>query len=82
MGANFHVLKDVLQKQVKDRFDHRHLNDIPPLDDVPATAENLAKQAFELLSASFDPGTAGRLARVEVWESPETCAAYEERADG
>lgn len=78
MGANFHVLKEVLHRQVKDRYDHRHLNDIPPFDGVPATAENLAKEVFGSLTASFDPGPAGRLARVEVWESPEACASYEE----
>ena len=27
MGANFHALKDVLQEQVRSRYDHRHLND-------------------------------------------------------
>ncbi len=78
MGVNFHDLKGALRLQVRDRFDHRHLNDIPPFDDIPATAENLAKEVFGLLSASFDAGDAGRLARVEVWEGPESCAAYRE----
>ena len=78
MGVNFHVLKDVLNREVRERFDHRHLNDIAPFDKKAATAENLAREVFRLLKVSFDPGPAGYLARVEVWESPETCAIYEE----
>jgi 6-pyruvoyltetrahydropterin/6-carboxytetrahydropterin synthase len=81
MGVNFGVLKDILREQVAGRYDHRHLNDIPPFDDIPATAENLAKEVFSLLVSSFDPGPAGRLARVEVWEGPAACVAYEERPD-
>jgi 6-pyruvoyltetrahydropterin/6-carboxytetrahydropterin synthase len=78
MGANFRDLKDVLRREVHDRFDHRHLNDIPPFDTVPPTAENLAREVFALLRERFNPGVRGRLARVEVWEGPEACAAYEE----
>jgi 6-pyruvoyltetrahydropterin/6-carboxytetrahydropterin synthase len=81
MGVNFRTLKELLRTQVRVRFDHRHLNDIPPFDKIPATAENLAKEVFNLLKASFDPGPGGWLARVEVWEGPVSCAAYEERAD-
>ncbi len=81
MGANFRVLKDILQGQVRARYDHRHLNDITPFDDIPPTAENLARQVFRLLNASFDPGPEGRLARVEIWEGPESCATYEELPD-
>jgi 6-pyruvoyltetrahydropterin/6-carboxytetrahydropterin synthase len=76
MGVNFHDLKGALQLQVRDRFDHQHLNDIPPFDDISPTAENLAKEVFGLLSGSFDTGSV--LARVEVWEGPESCAAYRE----
>lgn len=78
MGANFHVLKDLLHAKVREKFDHRHLNDIPPFDRVAPTAENLAREVFRLLTGSFDPGPSGYLSRVEVWESPETCASYEE----
>lgn len=79
MGLNFRVLKDVLREVVESRFDHSHLNDIEPFDRIPATAENLAKEAFGLLKSSFDPGPRGRLARVEVWEGPVACVSYEER---
>jgi len=78
MGTNFRDLKEVLRREVHDRFDHRHLNDIPPFDRVPPTAENLAREVFTSLHERFQPGPRGRLARVEVWEGPEACAAYEE----
>jgi 6-pyruvoyltetrahydropterin/6-carboxytetrahydropterin synthase len=81
MGANFRLLKEALQTHVRDRYDHGHLNDIAPFDDIPPTAENLARQVFRVLESSFDPGPGGRLARVEIWEGPESCASYEVRED-
>jgi 6-pyruvoyltetrahydropterin/6-carboxytetrahydropterin synthase len=78
MGANFRDLKDVLRREVHDRYDHRHLNDLPPFDRVPPTAENLAREVYGLLRTRFTTGPRGRLVRVEVWEGPEACAAYEE----
>lgn len=78
MGANFRDLKTVLRREVHDRFDHRHLNDIAPFDHVPPTAENLAREVFVLLREKYQPGPRGKLARVEVWEGPEACAAYAE----
>lgn len=78
MGANFRDLKQVLRAEVHDRFDHRHLNDIAPFDRVPPTAENLAREVFRIVNERFHPGREGGLVRVEVWEGPEACAAYEE----
>ncbi len=78
MGANFRDLKAVLRREVHDRFDHRHLNDSPPFDTVPPTAENLARAVFLRLRERHDPGPRGSLVRVEVWEGPEACASYSE----
>ncbi len=78
MGANFRDLKAMLGREVHDRFDHRHLNDIAPFSTVPPTAENLAREVFTILRERPLPGPRGRLARVEVWEGPEACAAYAE----
>lgn len=78
MGANFRDLKDLLRREVHDRFDHRHLNELAPFDTVPPTAENLAREVFRMLSGKPAVSPRGRLARVEVWEGPEACAAYEE----
>lgn len=78
MGMNFRDLKAALREHVHGRYDHRHLNDIPPFDSTPPTAENLAREVYRVLAAAVDAGPRGRLARVEVWEGPESCAAYEE----
>jgi 6-pyruvoyltetrahydropterin/6-carboxytetrahydropterin synthase len=75
MGANFRDLKALLAREIHDKFDHRHLNDIAPFDRVAPTAENLAREVHAILRQR---SAAGRLARVEVWEGPEACAAYAE----
>lgn len=80
MGVNFRTLKSLLRGEVHERYDHRHLNDIPPFDAVPPTAENLAREVYRALAGAGGEGRlgGGRLARVEIWEGPESCAAYEE----
>jgi 6-pyruvoyltetrahydropterin/6-carboxytetrahydropterin synthase len=78
MGANFRELRGLLGREVHDRFDHRHLNDVAPFDRVPPTAENLAREVFTILREKYNPGARGRLARVEVWEGTDACAAYAE----
>ena len=78
MGANFRDLKQILRSEVHERYDHRHLNDIAPFDSVPPTAENLAREVFRMLTERVIAGVHGGLTRVEVWEGPEACAAYEE----
>ena len=78
MGMNFRDLKEALRREIRERYDHQHLNDIPPFDRVPPTAENLAREVFRIVRENVDAGPDGRLARVEVWEGPESCAAYEE----
>ena len=72
------MLKDVLRREVRERYDHRHLNDLHPFEDHPPTAENFARHVFALLKDNFDPRPVGCLARVEVWEGPEAYAAYQE----
>ncbi len=76
MGANFRDLKQALQDHIRERFDHRHLNEIPPFDRVPPTAENLAKECFKILADEVATDGRGALQRVEVWEGPESCVSY------
>jgi len=82
MGKNFRELKALLRQEVEERYDHRHLNEIAPFDRIPATTENLAREIWRALAAAYDPEPRGRLARVEVWEGPESCVAYEAEPDG
>ena len=50
-------LKDVMQAEVAERFDHRNLNeDLEYFVDRPPSAENLAGVIFELLDAALPDG--------------------------
>lgn len=67
---------------VAGRFDHRVINEIPPFDEVNTTAELLAGHLYrEVARRLADDPAAGRrvrVERVEVWETPTSCAVYEE----
>jgi 6-pyruvoyltetrahydropterin/6-carboxytetrahydropterin synthase len=78
MGADFSALRKLLHAIVRERFDHRHLNDVEPFTEMVPTAENLAREFFRLLAAKTPAGSGGRLSKVEVWEGPENFVAYEE----
>jgi 6-pyruvoyltetrahydropterin/6-carboxytetrahydropterin synthase len=65
-------LKEVLQTEVIDRMDHRHLNyEVPELAGQIPTCENLAAAIWKLLLPRI---TKGRLDRVRVYESPDLFA--------
>jgi len=69
-------LKEILQTEVIDRMDHRHLNyEVPELAGQIPTCENLAVAIWKLLLPRI---TKGKLDRVRVYESPDLfadCAA-------
>src|SRR5688500_9373506 len=45
MVVDLKLLKDIIQREVIDPMDHRHLNhEVPPFDRVIPTAENLVKE--------------------------------------
>jgi 6-pyruvoyltetrahydropterin/6-carboxytetrahydropterin synthase len=55
-------LKEVLEREIGDRFDHRHLNnDTRYFGDRPPTAENLARLVFELLDGALPEGLLARI---------------------
>ena len=55
------------------RFDHVCLNDVPPFDGINPSSENLARVIHDALAAEV---IGVSLSSVEVWESPESRAAY------
>ena len=55
-------------------YDHRHLNDLPPFDEMNPTTENMARFFHERLSEKLPEGT--ELRRVRVWEAPTYSATY------
>lgn len=59
---------------VLEPLDHAYLNEVPPFDEMNATAENLARYLFESLQAQVGEGV--ELAEVAVWESPIAKITY------
>jgi 6-pyruvoyltetrahydropterin/6-carboxytetrahydropterin synthase len=67
-------LKDVMNREVVDIYDHRHLNhEGPEFARRMPTAENIAISAWERLEGKV-PGA--RLHRVRVYEMPDLFADY------
>ena len=63
-------------KNTLDQWDHQYLNELPDFAGVNPSAENMARLVFNGLAAAplFKEGV--RLAAVNVWESPHSCATY------
>jgi 6-pyruvoyltetrahydropterin/6-carboxytetrahydropterin synthase len=65
-------LKDILQREVGDRMDHRHLNfEVPELAGQIPTCENIATVIWKLLEPKI---TRGKLDRVRLYESTDLFA--------
>lgn len=52
---DLNLLKDIVQHEVHDRFDHRNLNlDCPEFKDLNPTGENIVVVIYNLLRAKLD----------------------------
>lgn len=60
------------------RLDHVCLNEVLPFDTQNPSSENIARHIYGEMKGRLGEA-AGLLARVQVWESPEAWATYEER---
>jgi len=74
LAYDFAQLKQHL-REVLARFDHTCLNDVPPLDKIGPSSENIAATIYDALQTRF-AGSPVKLVNVEVWESPTTGVAY------
>ncbi|HUO33601.1 MAG TPA: 6-carboxytetrahydropterin synthase [Candidatus Acidoferrum sp.] len=76
-------LKEILNREVMQRMDHRHLNyEVPELAGKIPTCENLALVIWNLLEPKI---TRGKLDRVRLYESPDLyaeCVAARNGASG
>jgi 6-pyruvoyltetrahydropterin/6-carboxytetrahydropterin synthase len=70
---DFKDLKSNLMS-ILDQFDHRYLNEVPPFDEINATAENLARIIYEQMTELLPEGI--ELVEVSVWESPIAKLTY------
>ena len=69
MVLDLKELKDILQTEVMERMDHRHLNyEVPELAGQIPTCENIAAVIWKLLEPKIK---SGKLDRVRLYESPE-----------
>ncbi len=74
MVIDFADLKKIVASLVEP-LDHRLINDVPPFDELNTTAELLARFFYEELARQLPEGRTVR--RVELWETPSSCAIYE-----
>ncbi len=69
-------LKDVLQREIIDSFDHRFLNaETPPFDRIIPTPENMAVEIWRRLEPAFAAG-AVRLHAVRLYETEDLWVEY------
>ena len=66
-------LKDIMNREVIDAFDHRHLNyEVPEFKEQVPTTENVAIAIWRRLEGKLDGGA--RLYRVRVYENEDLFA--------
>jgi 6-pyruvoyltetrahydropterin/6-carboxytetrahydropterin synthase len=69
MVLDLKELKELMEREVMERMDHRSLNhEVPELAGQIPTCENLATLIWKLLASKV---RRGRLTRVRLWESPD-----------
>jgi 6-pyruvoyltetrahydropterin/6-carboxytetrahydropterin synthase len=69
MVLDLKELKDILQREVMERMDHRNLNyEVLELAGKIPTCENIAAVIWKLLEPKI---TTGKLDRVRLYESPD-----------
>ena len=72
MVLDLKELKDILQREVVERMDHRHLNyEVPELAGKIPTCENVAAVIWNLLEPKI---VRGKLDRVRLYESEDLFA--------
>lgn len=76
MVVDLKLLKDVIQREVIEPMDHRHLNhEVPPFSTVVPTAENLAKEIWQRLHPHLRFENA-RLHSVRLYETEDQYVDY------
>ncbi len=83
--ADFRVLKEILQREVYGRFDHRFINkEVEPFKNdqhFQPTAENMARVIWQLLEP-FLKKEKVRMVQVTLWETPDSSAVFKGNSKG
>jgi 6-pyruvoyltetrahydropterin/6-carboxytetrahydropterin synthase len=74
LAYDFAQLKQHL-REILAQFDHTCLNDVPPLDKIGPSSENIAATIYDALQLRLSSSPV-KLVNVEVWESPTTGVSY------
>jgi 6-pyruvoyltetrahydropterin/6-carboxytetrahydropterin synthase len=76
MVLDLKEVKDVINEEIIEPFDHRFLNhEVKPFDKIVPTTENIAREIWRRLVARF-PGEAPKLHRVRLWETEDLYVDY------
>ncbi len=76
LAVDFSEIRSAARAHIAD-FDHRHLNEIPPFDQLNPTAENVAAVLFRRLAATLNSDRV-RVAAVTLSESERSSVRYTE----
>ena len=77
MVMNLTDLMRVLRERILPQVDHKHLNhDVPFLEGIIPTAENVAIALWERIEPEVKPFTSSRLHRVRLFESRSSYVDY------
>ena len=69
------IVKELIGKEVQDRFDHRNLNlDCPEFENLNPTAENIAIVIWNLLRAKLDSKFG---LSIKLWETQNNIIEYD-----
>jgi 6-pyruvoyltetrahydropterin/6-carboxytetrahydropterin synthase len=70
-------LRDVVEREVIEKVDHRNLNlEVDFMRDINPTAENIVVACWRVLEPHVAPG---RLRRLRLWETENNYVEYEGR---
>lgn len=69
-------LKTILEREVLDVMDHRHLNkEVPPFDHVVPTVENVAREIWKRLEPKLSLSN-GKLDRIRLYQTDDLFVDY------
>ncbi len=76
MVLDLKLLKDILNREVVEPYDHRFLNrEVPPFDRVIPTTENVAVEIWNRLQPKLS-GPRSKLHAVRLYETPDLYVDY------
>lgn len=74
IAIDYKILKQHL-KEALSEWDHFHLNDIPPFDQINPTSENVARILYKKMAKRLDDGHI-RVSRLAIGETCSTEVTY------